>query len=132
MRIRRRRLGSLCGAGSLMILYYLRVDRGDGGAWRPKRAGCGLGPVLEATLLMAGSGACAGRKLGYRFWPGLSRGGPVLVEQSAQTLSASDLVDLGRERDHVRCVFGGRQKHSVALVGAPGVVMGDVDVEHVV
>jgi hypothetical protein len=75
-----------------MILFYLRMDGGDGGAWRPKRAGCGLGPVLEATLLMAGSGACAGRKLGYLFWPGLSRGGPVFVEQSAQTLSASDLV----------------------------------------
>ena len=75
--------------------------------------------------------ACAGRKLGYRFWPGLSRGGPVLVEQSAQTLPASDPVDPGRERDHVRCVFGGTQKHSVALVAAPGVVMGDVDVEHV-
>ena len=75
--------------------------------------------------------ACAGRKLGYRFWPGLSCGGPVLVEQSAQTLSASDPVDPGRERDHVRFVFGGTQKHSVALVAAPGVVMGDVDVEHV-
>ena len=79
-----------------------------------------------------GLGACAGRKLGYRFWPGLSRGGPVLVEQSAQTLSASDPVDPGRERDHVRFVFGSRQKHSVALAAAPGVVMADVDVEHVV
>ena len=67
-----------------------------------------------------------------RFWPGLSRGGPVLVEQSAQTLSASDPVDPGRERDHVRFVFGSTQEHSVALVAAPGVVMGDVDVEHVV
>jgi hypothetical protein len=76
--------------------------------------------------------ACAGRKLGYRFWPGLSCGGPVLVGQSAQTLSASDLVGSGRERDHVRFVFGSSQKHSVALVAAPGVVMGDVDVEHVV
>lgn len=75
---------------------------------------------------------CAGRKLGDRFWPGLSCGEPVLVEQSAQTLSASDPVDLSRERDHVRFVFGSTQKHSVALVAAPGVVMGDVDVEHVV
>ena len=58
--------------------------------------------------------------------------GPVLVEQSAQTLSASDPVDLGRERDHVRFVFGSTQKQSVALVAAPGVVMGDVDVEYVV
>ena len=31
---------------------------------------------------------------GYRFWPGLSRGGPVLVEQSAQTLSATAQVKL--------------------------------------
>lgn len=66
-----------------------------------------------------------------RFWPGLSRGGLVFVEQSAQTLSASDPVDLDRERDHVWFVFGGTQKHSVALVAAPGVVMGGVDVEHV-
>lgn len=77
-------------------------------------------------------GPCAGRKLGYRFWPGLSCGGPVLVEQSAQTLSASNRVDPGENRDNVRFVFGGTQKHSVALVAAPGVVMGDVDVEHVV
>ena len=76
--------------------------------------------------------ACTGRKLDCRFRPGLSRGGPVLVEQSAQTLPASDPVDPGRERDHVRFVFGSTQKHSVALVAAPGVVMGDVDVEHVV
>jgi hypothetical protein len=54
----------------------------------------------------------------------------VLVEQSAQTLSASDPVDPGWERDHVWFVFGGTQKHSVALVASPGVVMGDVDVEH--
>jgi hypothetical protein len=79
-----------------------------------------------------GDPACAGRKLGYRFWPGLSCGGPVFVEQSAQTLSAPDRVDPGRERDRVRFVFGGTQKHSIALVAAPGVVMGDVDVEHVV
>jgi len=75
---------------------------------------------------------CAGRKLGYRFWPGLSCGRPVFVEQSAQTLSASDRVDPGGNRDHVRFVFGSTQKHSVALVAAPGVVMGDVDVEYVV
>lgn len=77
-------------------------------------------------------GACAGRKLGYRFWPGLSRGWPVLVEQSAETAPASDPVDLGREEDHVRFVVGSAQKHPVALVAAPGVVMSNVDVEHVV
>ena len=90
------------------------------------------GGIVDAVAGGVGQDdACAGRKLGYRFWPGLSCGGPVLVEQSAQTLSASDPVDPGRERDHVRFVFGGTQKHSVALVAAPGVVMGDVDVEHV-
>ena len=91
-----------------------------------------LGDILADSGYAHRHPACAGRKLGYRFWPGLSCGGPVFVEQSAQTLSASDRVDPGRERDHVRFVFGSTQKHSVALVAAPGVVMGDVDVEHVV
>jgi hypothetical protein len=36
------------------------------------------------------------------------------------------------EWDHVRFVFGSTQKHSVALVGAPGIVMSEVDVEYVV
>ena len=47
----------------------------------------------------------------------------VVVEQSAQTLSASDRVDPGRDGDHVRVVFGSTQKQSVALVAAPGIVM---------
>jgi hypothetical protein len=54
-----------------MSLLHLRVDGGGGGARRPRRAGRGLGPVLEATLLMAGSsaGPClggAGRGPGQR------------------------------------------------------------------
>lgn len=95
----------------------------DLGAWDDRP--CPSAPTVQGCWL-------CWPKLGDRFWPGLSCGEPVLVEQSAQTLSASDPVDLSRERDHVRFVFGSTQKHSVALVAAPGVVMGDVDVEHVV
>jgi hypothetical protein len=73
---------------------------------------------------------CPGRKLEYQFWPGVSCGGSVLVEQSAETLPASDPVDFGRERDHVRDIVGSMQKHPGALVAVPGVVMGDVDIEH--
>src|SRR5215831_14687596 len=109
---------------------------------RPRRRG-GLVPghrwqymVQKAIVKLEddrdGGPACAGRKLGYWFWPGLSRGGPVLVEQSAQALPAPGPVDLGRERDHVRFVFGSTQKHSAAVVAAPGVVMGGADAGHVV
>lgn len=80
------------------------------------RSGCagvvveaGLRPVAAQVYGRSMAGTCAGRKLGYRFWPGLSRGGPVLVEQSAQTLSASDPVDPGRERDHVGSSSGARR-----------------------
>jgi hypothetical protein len=54
------------------------------------------------------------------------------VEQSAETLPASDLVGPGRERDCVWFVVGCEQAHPVALVAAPGVVVGDVEVEYVV
>ena len=94
----------------------------------PGAAGIVVPTAVSGTGTLVRS--CPGRKLGYRFWPGLSRSGPVLVEQSAETLPASDPVDPGRERDHVRFVVGSTQTHPVALVAAPGVVMGDVDVEH--
>jgi hypothetical protein len=89
-----------------------------------------LGDQVDVAAMLATT--CPGRKLGYRFWHGLSRSGPVLVEQSAETLLTSDFVDPGRERDRVRFVVGSVQTHSVALVAALGVVMGDVGVEYVV
>jgi hypothetical protein len=58
---------------------------------------------------------CLGRNLGYRFWLGPSCGGQVLVDQSAETLSASDLADFGREWDHVRGIVGEHAEASLRL-----------------
>jgi hypothetical protein len=96
----------------------------------PPIASTGANPAAKITSIVAGM-ACAGRKVGYRFWPGLSRSRSVFVEQSAEVLSASDRVDPGRERDRVRVVVGSTQNHPGALVAAPGVVVGNIDVEHV-
>ncbi len=62
------------------------------------------------------SDACAGRKLGYRLWPGLSCARPVLIGQSAETLSALNCADLGRnESSSVRS--GERAEPSRGLGG---------------
>jgi hypothetical protein len=129
----RHRMTSLVSATSAYVLVAIAAVV----ACRPVVDSATLGLAAADVGLAIGTGtdvaieACTGRKLGYRFWPGLSRGGPVLVEQSAETPSASDRVDPGRERDHVRFVVGSTQTHSVTLVAASGVVMDEVDVEDV-
>ena len=94
--------------GSLIILFHLRVDGGGGGAWRPRRAGWGLGPVLEATLLMAGSGAspCLG---GAGRGPGQGQRPPAVAGQVAVGEAQDDGLFFGAQRAGVQAAEERRQ-----------------------